>query len=622
MPIRHSRTACAVALTLAVQLAIAATEDEATVVVTATRQPARIDSLLSDITLIERKEIELAGAATLPELLSRQPGLQISTRGGSAASLYLRGNSDKHTLLLVDGVRLGSSTIGSPDLAMMPLADIERIEILRGPASALYGSDAIGGVIHVITRKGKGPASFRGEIGAGSRGTSRIGGSVSGSDERWSYALSGGQERSHGFNSVTNPRADAYNADDDGYRTDRISGRLEFKLAPGQVIGGSILHTASQTDMDYADLWSLPAIRANFDHRTKTANQVDSLYLRNRLSEAWTSTLRFGNGRNDYHHRKSLTATDRFATEQRQLTWQNDVSLPLGEFLLVAEQNEEQVTSTTAYTDASRRVSSYLAGWHATAGVHRWQASIRRDDNSQFGGKTTGALGYGLQLASNWRLSGSLGTAYKAPTFNDLYWPGAGNPGLKPEESKNRELSLSFEEGKLRSSATLYRNDLDSLIEWAPAGGGLWLPGNVAQARIQGLTLAAENTWGAWQGKASFDWLDARNTDTGRFMRYRSKASSQASLRYSGPGWRAGGELSLYGHRYDDTANDVRLGGYGLFNLFAEYALDRQLTLFARADNVFDKHYMLVKDTTAWAAPSDFGVPGRMLFVGIRYSLR
>jgi len=610
----------AVALAFSAATTFAATDDEAAVIVTATRQPMRANSLLNDVTLLERKDIELAGAASLPELLARQPGIQVSTRGGSAASVYLRGNSDKHTLLLVDGVRLGSSTVGSPDLAMMPLADIERIEILRGPASSLYGSDAIGGVIHIITRKGKGPASLSGEVGIGSRGTSRVSGSLSGSDERWSYALSGGQERSNGFNAVTNPLADAYNPDNDGYRTDRVSGRLELKLAPGHTLGGTSLHTTTKAEMDYADLWSFPAIPASFNHRVTTGNHVDSLYLRNRLSDHWTSTLRFGNGRNDYRHRKAATTTDRFETAQRQVTWQNDIGLSLGELLLVAEHNTERVTSTTAYDDTERRATSYLAGWHAELGIHRWQASLRRDDSSQFGGKTTGSLGYGLQFAANWRLSGSLGTAYKAPTFNDLYWPGAGNPALQPEESRNRELALIYEDGRLKTSATLYRNDLESLIEWAPVGGGRWLPSNVAQARIQGVTLAAENSWGAWQGKASVDWLDARNTATDRYLRYRSKTSAQASLFYAGAGWRAGSELSLYGHRYDDTANQVKLGGYGLLNLVAEYALDKQLTLFARADNVFDKHYMLVKDTSAWAAPSDFGVPGRTLFVGIRYA--
>jgi vitamin B12 transporter len=621
--IRHPRTVVAAALAIAFQPAFAApVEDEAAIVITATRQPTRIDSLISDVTLLERDDIERAGASTLSELLARQPGIQISTKGGGAGSIYIRGNSAKHTLLLIDGMRIGSATLGAPDPDFLSLADIERIEILRGPASSLYGSDAIGGVIQIFTRKGKGATRVSGEVGVGSNRTARVSGTVSGSDERWAYALSAGHDRSKGYNAVTNPLADAYNRDDDGYRTDRMSGRLEFKLAPGHVLGASTLRTMTNADIDYADLWSIPPIPANYDHQTRTENQVDSLYLHNRLSDAWTSTLRVGNGRNDYRHRKSASATDRFATEQLQASWQNDIALPLGKLLLAIEHNKEEVASTTAFADTDRRVTSYLAGWNAATGIHRWQANFRRDVNSQFGGKTTGGLGYGIQFATRWRLSGSIATAFKAPTFNDLYWPGAGNPNLTPEKSRNREIALIFEEGSSKASATLFRNDLEDLIEWAPAGGGLWLPSNVAKARIHGLTLAAESAWGNWQNKVSFDWLDAKDKGTDLFLRYRSEYSARANLLYSGAGWRAGTELSLHSHRYDDTANAVRLPGYGLLNIVAERNIDKQVTLFARIDNVFDKKYLLIKDASPWAAPSDFGVPGRTVFVGARFTMK
>ncbi|MDP2795528.1 MAG: TonB-dependent receptor [Sulfurisoma sp.] len=611
----------AIALALSHVFSAHAAQDEAAIVVTATRQPTRLDATLADITLIGRAEIEASGHSTLPEVLARQPGVQVVTRGGGAASVYLRGNADSHTVVLVDGIRIGSSTLGSADLSQLPLADIDRIEILRGPASVLYGADAIGGVIQIFTRRGEGPLRFDGELGAGSRGTQRAGAGLSGSNAQWSYALSLGSERSDGYNAITNPKATAYNADHDGYRTDRASGRVELQLAPGHAVGASLLHVSGTSRFDYADAWSMPPIQAGYDHRYNQVNEATNAWLRNRIGERWTSTLRVGSGTNDSRHRKSDVLTDRFQTEQRQIGWQNDVRLPLGNALLAVESNDERVTSTTLYARTGRSTLGLLAGWRAEAGSHRWQMSLRGDDNSQFGRKTTGSVAYGYRFTPAWQLSAAAGTAYKAPSFNDLYWPGAGNPLLMPETATNRELALAYTQGLARVSLTLYRNDVRDLIEWAPIAPNsfVWLPSNVARARIEGATLAGEHRWGAWHGTASIDWLDARNAVDDKTLRYRSRESAQAALSWRGGGWRAGSEISIRGRRYEDVANRVDLGGYGLLNLFIEREIGRDVVLFARLDNVGDRNYLLVKGGTTATAP-DYGVAGRSIFVGLRYA--
>lgn len=595
---------------------MASAADEAAIVVTATRQPTRIDATLADITLIGREEIETAGHSTLPEFLARQPGVQVITRGGGAASIYLRGNADGHTLVLVDGIRIGSSTSGSADLSQLPLAGIDRIEILRGPASVLYGADAIGGVIQIFTRRGEGPLRFNAEIGTGSSGTQRAGAGFSGGDAQWSYALSLGHERSDGFNAITNPKAAAYNVDRDGFRSDRASGRVELQLAPGHAVGASLLHVAGTSHFDFSPL-------ASYDHRYSLDNEAVNAWLRNRIGERWTSTLRIGSSTNDSRHHRSPTLTNRYQTEQRQFGWQNDIRLPatLGNALLAVDRNEERVTSTTLYARTTRTTLGLLAGWRAEAGPHRWQMSARGDDNSQFGRKTTGSAAYGYRITPAWQLSAAAGTAFKAPSFNDLYWPGAGNPLLMPETAKNRELALAYTQGLARVSFTLYRNDVRDLIEWAPtvANSAIWLPTNIARARIEGATLAAEHAWGAWRGTASIDWLDARNAVDDKALRYRSRESARATLSWHDGPWRAGGEISLHGRRYEDVANRFELGSYGLLNLFVERELGRDVVLFARLDNAGDRSYMLVKGSTTSTAP-DYGVPGRSIFVGLRYA--
>jgi vitamin B12 transporter len=615
---RSAAAVAAAALFQSISPIAHAADDGVAVVVTAARVPTRIDAALADVTLIGREEIEAAGPSTLAELLARQPGVQVATRGGGAAGVYLRGNADTHTVVLIDGQRIGSATTGSFDFSMLPLAAIDRIEILRGPASALYGADAIGGVVQIFTRQGAGPLRFDAEAGAGSRGTQRLGAGVSGGNAQWSYSLSLGSERSDGYNAITNPQANIYNPDRDGHRTDRAGGRLELQLAPGHALGASLLHASGTQRFDFADAWSAPPALASYDHRYDFANEAASVWLRDRFTERWTSTLRLGSGSNDSRHRRSASQTSQFKTAQNQVSWQNDLRLPLGSALLAAENNEEVVSSTTRYTDTRRSTLGLLAGWRGEAGAHRWQLSLRGDDNSQFGRKTTGSAAYGYRLTPAWQLSAAAGTAYKAPTFNDLYWPGAGNPLLTPEQATNREIALAWTRGLSRVSLTVYRNDVRDLIEWAPAptlaDPWRWLPSNVARARIEGATLAAEHDRGPWTGKASLDWLDARNAIIDRQLRYRSREAGQLAVSYRGERWRAGVEFALQGRRYDDVNNRVELGGYALMNLHAERELGRDLTLFARLDNAGDRKYMLVKSTY------DYAVPGSSLFVGLRYA--
>ena len=582
--------------------AIAADKETDAVVVTATRQATRSNELLSDVSVITREEIEKAGQSTVEQLLARQPGIEYSANGGPGtnSSIFIRGANADHTLVLVDGQRINSVSAGGASFSRLPLSQIERIEILRGPASSLYGADAIGGVIQIFTRRGEGPARFNASAGYGTYNTSEASAGVSGGTDIVSYSLQAGYFGTQGFNAIRNPANFSFNPDRDGYRNQNVSASLALRPAPGHEFGLNLLNSDGVSAFDNG-----PGAASN-----KENISTFSAYSRNRLASAWTSTLRTGRTTDDSTSRSSGSTDSLFRTDQDQLSWQNDIKLPVGQALLAAEYLKQKLTSDTVFTVNERTIRSLLAGWNGSIGEHRLQGNLRHDENSQFGGKTTGFAGYGYQFTPDWRARASYGTAFKAPTFNQLYFPNtfgptfAGNPNLKPEFAHNREIGLDWEKAGHRFSAVYFNNKVSDLIIGFPLQ-------NVSSATLEGTTFSYAGSRGNWDGGATLDLQRPRDDTTGKRLIWRADQQFKSHLGYTLGAWNIGGEWQLVGQRFEDAANTQRLGSYSLVNLFAEYRLERDWKIFARANNIFDKQYELVKD---------FATPGANVFVGIRYT--
>lgn len=603
---RALRPAAAGALLVFSQFPLAADEGTA-IVVTATRIPTRVNEQLADVTIITREDIEQAGATTLPALLAQQPGLQIVTNGGigKTTSVFMRGTNAGHTLLLVDGVPLGSATLGQPSFHNLPLSQIERIEILRGPASSLYGSDAIGGVVQIFTKKGEGPMKPEAFAGFGSYGTSEIMAGVSGSTEMVAYSLAASRFETDGWDATDPRKYPATNRDADGYKNTSWRGRVAVTLAKGHEFGATFFQADSRNYYDGGG----PMVNAYNDDETG----VWSLYAKNRLADTWTSTLRYGQS-HDYSDSYAPTKS-RFATRQRQWTWQNDVKLPLGTLLLAYEDLQQEVDSTTAYTVKERSVDSLILGWQARLGNHSWQLSQRRDDNSQFGAKTTGSLAYGYALTPQLTARAAVGTAFKAPSFNDLYytspWGSHGNPNLQPETARNREIGLDwFGTTGAHLAYTHYDIRIKNLIAWRDTGGWVYVPFNVGRARIKGDSITGSHRWGAWAAQLSLDLMSPYDEDTGYRLPRRAAEQLKARVGYDIGAWGVGAELVAVGKRYDTTTQTKEMPRYELVNLSGHYRLSHDLRLEARLDNLFDKDY-----ETAWG----YRNPGRTLFIGLRY---
>ncbi len=587
------------------------------VVVTATRQAMRASELLSDVTILDHEDIKAAGPqTTVAELLARQPGIEMVRNGnpGSATSLRIRGTSSSHTLLMIDGVRVGSATSGDATWSRIPLAEIERIEILRGPASSLYGNDAIGGVVQIFTRRGEDGVRLYVEGGAGSQETSTGSLGIAGGGNGWHYSFNTSTYRTEGFNNVTNKAAINYNPDPDGYKSFSTSGRLSYSPAKGHEFGVNYFNSTGRNRYDSG--FSSAAARRDYQGEADVTSY--GAFSKNAFTDFWTSTVRFGRSDDDQTNYTDARMTSIFRTVQNQFGWQNDFRLPqgFGNALLAVERLDQTVSGTSGFIPNQRTIDSWLAGWNGQFGIHRLQANVRRDDNSQFGGKTTGNAGYGLQLTDRWRAHASYGTAYKAPTFNDLYYPLSfgyyGNPNLKPETAKNAEAALHFEEGSHHASATYYRNRIADMISWS----GRFTPVNIGKATLEGVTLAYNGQLFGLDIGASIDWQDATDDATGRMLARRARERGTFSLGKRVGAWEARGEMVAVGKRYDtdyDPATPARnvLGGYTLFNLYGSYAFARDWSAFVRADNVFDKKY---------EQAFNYAPPGASVFVGLRFS--
>jgi vitamin B12 transporter len=268
-----------------------------------------------------------------------------------------------------------------------------------------------------------------------------------------------------------------------------------------------------------------------------------------------------------------------------------------------------------------------MAGYLGNFGKHSLQANLRNDDSTQYGSRTTGAINYGYQITSEWRASAGVGTAFKAPTFNDLYYPldpwgSFGTPGLKPEESRNRELALHWEKGAQHASATYYDNHVKNLIDWQPNINGpfSFSPVNVGKARLRGLTLAADGTVTDLLYRASIDLQKAEDESTGNLLDRRARQHGSLWLGKTFGNLELGSEIIASGHRYNDAENDIRLAGYTLVNLTASYHLARDWTINARVNNLFDRDYVLATTASSGSpnAPA-YNTSGMNAFVGLRW---
>ncbi|MDC8785799.1 TonB-dependent receptor plug domain-containing protein [Roseateles koreensis] len=587
------------------------------VTVTASRTPMRLGDVIADLTVITREDIERQGFGDLADLLRNTGCAEMTRNGGpgSTTSLYLRGAETRHTLVLVDGVRIDSQSTGGAPWETIPLAQVERVEVLKGPASALYGSDAIGGVVQIFTRKGGKATQVTLSGGVGNLGTARLGASVSGAAGLFDYALSASGERSDGFNAIANPQSVYYNADKDGWKKHNVNLRVGAQFSPEQRV--ELMALQSHVDAQYDGYMSTAD-----DHAVQDASAV-------RLSWAsqWTAALQtrvnVSEAKSSYETKPSpYNTTTRLRSAALDGSYRLDEHQQINFLAEVKKDHLDNSGLTQAATvgSAERTQNGLALGYLWTGKGFDAQLQLRHDDDSQFGGVDTGTLGLGYRLTPSWRLVGSVGNAFRAPTlyqsFSD-YGPKLSIAGVKPldpEKGRNAEVGLKYAQADNEFSVTTYRNLIDNLIIFGDAGTCNSAYGcyqNVNRARLQGLSLSGSTLIAGVQLRASLDLQAPKDEDTGNLLARRAREFGSISAQTQWMGFDLGAGVVASGKRYDDMANKKNLGGYALLNLNLGYALSQDLKLQVNLDNALDKQYQTAKD---------YAQAPRTVFVGLRYS--
>ena len=577
------------------------------VAVTASRTAQPIADLLADLTVIGADEILRSGAQSLPQLLQRQPGVEVTINGGagSTSGAFLRGANRGQTLVLIDGLRVGSSSVGATSLEAIPLDQIERIEILRGPASSLYGADAIGGVIHVITKRAAGMAfSGSASAGYGTWDTKSASAGLRGALGPLAFSLQGGGTRSAGFNAIVNPDNFSYDGDRDGYASENIGLNATLPWAAGQEAAVQYFRNRLNNRYDGGP---------GSDDRTVTTLEVWSVASRNRVAAWWKSTATVGEGSDDS---VSQTAYGDYPyqTTQRQYTWQNDFTLPAGTLSVIAERREERLATDDAFAVTQRNTNSATGVWQMTHDALALQANLRYDRSSQYGGETTGGVAAGYRLSPAWRVTAGYSTGFKAPSFNDLYYPGFSNPALQPETARNAEAGIYWTAaaGSVRWEARAigYRNRVDDLIVFQCDADYNCLPRNVDRATLSGVTLGVDAAWRDTRVKGSLDLQEPEDDATGALLPRRARRHGVLTvLQQAGP-VQVGAEFVASSLRYDDLANTRKMGGYGIVNVTLDWPFASGWVLSVRGNNVLDKDYQLA---------ADYATGGANVFATIRW---
>ncbi|MFC0679753.1 TonB-dependent vitamin B12 receptor [Lysobacter korlensis] len=602
--------ACAVALPVYAQSASDSATDLDEVVVTANRAPVPVRDLIAPVEVIDRDAIVHSQARSLPELLRGRAGITVANQGGPGklTSVFLRGAESDHVLVLVDGVRIGSVTSGQAGFQDLPLELIERVEIVRGPRSSLYGSEAIGGVIQIFTRRDTGGVAPRLAFGAGSHDSYEASAGVGGRVGRGWFGADYGWTRSEGIDACRGAGFPIFagcfttEPDRDGYERESLSLRGGVELNEAWTVQAHALRAEADNEYD-----------GSFVNRSEIVQQVVGGSVGWTPSETASITLSAGRNRDASDNLLGALDVGYFDTDRDIATLQGNLVVGQGQLLSAGfDWLRDRVDSDLEFARTERVNRAVFAQYLGDFGRIDLQASARSDDNDQFGEHTSGNLAVGFDVTTTWRLTASVGNAFRAPSFNDLYYPfGFGNPDLEPERSRTVEAGVAWRRGTTGIRLDLYRTSVDDLVAF---DFDTFLPQNVQTARLRGAELTGNVEIVGWNANASLSIVDAENRSAdlyGLELPRRASQSARVELDRDFGDVHLGVTAVAEGGRYDDLLNTRRVAGYGLLDLRAEYALSADWRVQARVANVFDRDY----ETVAF-----YNQPGRTWFLTFRYA--
>ncbi len=568
---------------------LASAEPEA-VIITATRTARTIDDTMASVSVISRKDIERLQVQSIQDLLRNEVGFSVANSGGSGklSSTFIRGTEFDHVLVLVDGIKIGSATSGATAFQNLSINNIERIEIVRGPRSSLYGSEAIGGVIQIFTRKGSKQTTPDFSTSVGKYNTKKVHVGVSGGGKQAWYNIGLSGFNTEGFNSCTGKPfpngAGCFTVepDNDAYRQRSASLRAGYRFKNGIETDLTFSHSQGDAEFD-----------GDFQNEGDTVQQVVGGSVKFTPTDDWLATVTVGRSLDQSDNFKDGAYASTFDTERDSLSWQNDITFNNNHLLTVGlDYLDDQVDSSVLYNVTSRDNKGIFTQYQGTYAANNIIVAARRDDNQQFGSHSTGSLSWGYNFKSGIRLTAAYGSAYKAPSFNELYFPGSSNPNLAPESSKTLEAGIKGKARWGRWDVTAFRTEVDELIAFDST---TFTPVNINSAAINGIEARVQSKWSSWDVDANLTLLDAKNKSTdpnlGNELPRRNKLAFNINLDRQYGKFHTGISLHSRSSSYDDLANNRKIKGYTTVDVRLAYHFAKDWLLQARIDNLFDKDY-------------------------------
>ncbi len=584
-------------------------------VVTATRSEVAKNQLATAATVYTRKDIDRLQVKTVPELLRSSAGIDMTQNGGygKITSLFMRGTNSDHVLVLIDGVKVGSVTSGTSPFESIPLDQIERVEITRGPNSSLYGSEAIGGVIQIFTRKGeqKETPSIVIDTGAGSYDTYKVAGNVSGKVNNTWYNVGASRFASQGFNAQqpTPGRFGVNQPDRDGYGNTGMNARVGHHFESHNTDIEAFFTRAQGTN----------EFDGNFQNKSEFIEQVAGTTLSADIIDNWRSTVRLGQSL-DWSENFAPNGVffSRFDSTRWNASWLNQFQITDAHQLLVgSDYRLDEVNSDTKYNESSRYDVGVFTELHSRFwDDHFLNASIRWDKNEAFGEAVTGNIGW----RDNWHYGkdntistfASFGNAFKAPTFNQLYFPNFGNPNLKAETSKSVEVGLAGNHDLLQWELRAYHTDIDNLIAVVTNPKTFVSTSeNIGKAQLDGLEAEMSTQILGWNSKLNMSLLSPKNRITNQRLPRRADQTLSLDVSKSFGDFDVGTFVVAQDYRFDDVANNIKVGGYVTVDLRTAYHLNKNWQLSVKLNNALDNKYQTV---------NTYNTAERNFFVSVHYN--
>jgi len=553
------------------------------IIVTANRTATTADQTLASVTVITREDIERSQVRSTEELLRKRANLTVKNDGGRGknTSLFIRGTESNHVLVLIDGVKVGNANFGTTPWQHIPVAQIDRVEIVKGSRSSLYGSEALGGVIQIFTRKGEGSAfNPVASVGVGSDETYEAGVGANGSIKDTSYSFHWRGEKSDGFDTTN-----ATETDDDGYENYSFSMNVSHQLNANNSLSLNFLRADNEVEFD------------GWYNGSEGYNQVVGAGLTSQLTDKWQTQLTVGQSIDSLRSFLSSGGSpSKVKTKRDNASWTNQYDVNDALIALVGiDYTDDKLDSTTEYSKESRDNYGYFGQLQGHIHEHDYEVSVRLDDNEDYGSETTGAVAWGYSFVAGTRIFASYSSAFSAPTFNDVYAPSfwGSNPDLKPEESKSAEVGLSGNIENVNWKVNWFQTHIDNLIQWVPDFPGAWTgrSENVAKSRIKGIELSVDTVFFDWVMRADLSLIDPENREEGNDLIYRPSQVAAFNMDRDFGKLSTGLTLTAQSEVFTDSANTDQLPGFATVDIRAGYQVTDALKVQAKIDNLFDKDY-------------------------------